>query len=95
MGYGMMENWKDRPGVVMFNAIVKQLYESSDDHGNEEFWSDGEKVLVRDEAKANALADLIDAAAGYGITCTGYYDPEEDARLNLTDRYTGYHYVDI
>lgn len=62
-------------------------------------WTDGETILCKTAEIANSVADLVEAtekAAGNDITCvTGYYDPEEDGANGESDRYTGWHYVDI
>ena len=59
------------------------------------FWTDGEKILSKDGAAINRIADLLDDVAGYGVTSTGYYDPEEDERTGCTDKYTGYYRLEI
>lgn len=60
-------------------------------------WSDGDEILCMSAEAAYAIADLLEAlyrAAGKDCTVlTGYYDPEEDARMDEDDILTGYHYV--
>ena len=78
-------------GFDMFNEICKALPREHDD-GN--IWSDGEKILCKTAEMADNIADLIDTIAGFGMTATGWYDPEEDKRTGMIDEYTGWHYVD-
>lgn len=62
---------------------------------NPKFWTDGEKILSKDQDAINAIADFLDDTAGYGVCCTGYYDPEEDKRNDCVDEYTGYYYLEL
>lgn len=51
------------------------------------FWTDGEEVLTKSEELAERLAKIIDI---FGLSRTGYYDPEEDERNGETNDHTGY-----
>ena len=86
-----MENFQYAENL--FAAIVEALNNTEVD--SPKFWTDGEKILSKDQTLLNAVADLIDGVAGYGVCCTGYYDPEEDERTNCTDEYTGNYYVEL
>lgn len=59
----------------------------------------GDTILCRTEDVANAVADIIerlyDSQDNHVDTCTGYYDPEEDAMSGETDELTGWWYIDI
>ncbi len=57
------------------------------------FWSNGDKILSKDEDKLNAVADLLDDM-GYSAV-TGFYDPKEDEDAGQVDSLTGYHYLDV
>lgn len=57
-------------------------------------WSDGEQLLTKTAAQADALADLIDLVDDCQTT-TGYYDPEEDEKAGEVDELTGYYYVSM
>lgn len=41
----------------------------------------------------NHVADILDAL-GFTAT-TGYYDPVEDKKANISDKLTGYYYCDM
>lgn len=62
-------------------------------------WSSGCEILCKTEDGADALADMFEtlyAAQGEEVLVnTGYYDPEEDARNNELDSFTGWWYVNI
>lgn len=77
----------------LFNAIVEAL--NNTEVENPKFWTDCEKILSKDQTAINAIADLLDDVAGYGVCCTGYYDPEEDKRFSMEDEYTGYYYLEL
>ena len=59
------------------------------------FWTDGDEILTKNEAHADALADFIDSICGMTTAHTGYYDPVEDERSGEVDDHTGYYYVDF
>ena len=84
-------------GERLFFQILHAIDDAPIPEGKDEgkFWTDFEKILCKDKAALTGIADLIDDVAGYGITCTGYYDPEEDARTGCVDKYTGYHYLEL
>ena len=81
--------------VNWFDDITERLR----DYSEGDIWSDGSEILCRTESAADALADMLEClyrAQGEDILVnTGYYDPEEDAKSNETDRYTGWWYVNI
>lgn len=77
----------------LFFAMMEAL--DNTEVENPKFWTDGEKILCKDEAAINGIADLLDDIVGYGVCCTGYYDPEEDKRSGLVDRYTGYYRLEL
>lgn len=78
---------------MLFIAMMEAL--TSTEVENPKFWTDAEKIMCKDEAAINGIADLLDDVAGYGVCCTGYYDPEEDKRSGLVDEYTGYYYLEL
>lgn len=92
-----MGNYDFERGERLFNHIVQAIVDAPcpEDKYEPKFWSDGEKILSKDQTAINAIADLVDDIACYGIACTGYYDPEEDRRNDTIDRYTGYYYLEI
>ena len=73
--------------AIMRRELPKQHTEGA------EFWTDGEQILGLDEAKINAIADLLDAS-GY-CAVTGHYDPKEDAVTGEADAFTGFYYVTV
>lgn len=64
-------------------------------HGGtkETLWSDGDMIFSSSEKVINIVADLLDCV-GYE-SVTGYYDPEEDKKQGIVDRYTGFYYLDV
>ena len=60
---------------------------------NVNVWTDGDQLLVDNEAQADAIAFVL-RAMGMDPH-TGYYDPKEDARSGETDGHTGWWYIDI
>lgn len=76
---------------MLFEYILKSLPHEPEDAicG---IWSDADEILCNTEAKADAIADLLEAL-GYDCVVTGYYDPIEDERSGETDKYTGWCYV--
>ena len=86
-----MENFQYAENL--FTAIVEALNNTEVD--SPKFWTDGEKILSKDKAALNGIADMIDQLADYGICCTGYYDPEEDKRNDCIDEYTGYYWLEL
>lgn len=87
--------WYEEDGYKVFNAMVEYLYEHRDElDGNAEFWSDGERLLCKDEAKLNAVADLFDCMTPCA-SCTGYYDPHVDSLAGTVDDHTGYYYLEL
>lgn len=60
-------------------------------------WSNGDEILCISAEAAYAIADLLEALyrkdGKERTIVTGYYDPEEDARMAEEDILTGYHYV--
>lgn len=71
---------------------ILELLPNEDCSPGKTFWCNGECILCDDEAKINAVADLLDSM-GY-VAVTGYYDPEEDAPDQI-DCCTGYYYVTV
>lgn len=69
------------------------------DYSEGDVWSSGYEILCKTEDGANALADMFETLYATHdedvLVNTGYYDPEEDARNNEVDRYTGWWYVNI
>ena len=92
-----MENYDFKRGERLFNCIMEAIANAPcpEDKFEAKFWTDGEKILCKNEAAIEGIADLVDDIAGYGIACTGYYDPEEDRRNDTVDKYTGYYYLEI
>lgn len=60
-----------------------------------DIWSDGEKILSRSEDTITVIADLFDRIANNAVSCTGYYNPDEDRRDGCMDDHTGYYYVTL
>lgn len=54
----------------------------------------GDEILTETEDQADRIADLLEAL-GFDYAHTGYYDPEEDARDGINDKYTGKWYVSV
>lgn len=85
----------------MFNMLCSALYEkpfttrNTSDGSPVVIWSDSEKILCEDKLVIDLIADMLDAQAGYGIACTGWYDREEDEACGTVDEYTGNYYVTI
>ena len=52
-------------------------------------------ILCDSEARANAIADMVDALYGDKVSVTGYYDPKEDKNGGTIDGATGWYYVDV
>lgn len=92
-----MENLDFKRGEKLFLEIVKAINDAPcpEDKFEPKFWTDGEKILSKDQSALNGIADLIDDVATYGICCTGYYDPEEDKRSDCIDKYTGYYWLEL
>lgn len=87
---------RDNLGIATFNDMIDALQKLCIESDNEpKFWTDGEKILSKDKAALNGIADMIDQLADYGICCTGYYDPEEDKRNDCIDEYTGYYWLEL
>ena len=62
------------------------------------FWSDGERILCPSEMESQCVADFLeDVTSEYGKAdlTTGYYDPKDDEQSGETDKYTGFHYIEI
>ena len=52
-----------------------------------------ENGVSKNENVINHVADILDAL-GFTAT-TGYYDPAEDKKANISDKLTGYYYCDM
>ena len=50
-------------------------------------------IVSKNENVINHVADILDAL-GFTAT-TGYYDPAEDKKANISDKLTGYYYCDM
>lgn len=78
-----------------FTEIAERLR----DYSEGDVWGTGDEILCRTESAADAIADLIESLYRADdediLVCTGYYDPDEDARNGETDRFTGWWYVDL
>jgi hypothetical protein len=81
--------------VNNFEALLSRLPKSPDS-AIRGLWSDGEQILCKTEAQANAIADLVEAMALHVTVHISHYDPKEDKRDNCVDKYTGWYavYVD-
>lgn len=98
---GMEPDGEDTP--IQEESTTKDWYEEIlclfIDRPNYNIKVAGDTILCRTEDVANAVAEIIErlyAAQDEDVQiCTGYYDPEEDARSGETDELTGWHYVDI
>ena len=81
--------------VNWFNVITERLR----DCPNGSIWSDGMQILCKDEGAANAITDLVVQlyASQQEEMCvlTGYFDPEEDKKQGIEDRFTGWWYVSL
>lgn len=51
----------------------------------------GDELICNDEEATEIIADFLDSLGL--VTCTGYYDPEEDTRNNEVDDRTGWWYI--
>lgn len=56
-------------------------------------WSSGHQILSKNKMAIAIIASLFESD-GYGDLIVGYYDPKEDARLGLTDEFTGHYFVE-
>ena len=90
----IMEDDMDRFEKVdkIVDAIMKLLPKDPDP---DKFWCNGEEILTNTESEAECLADFFDQLYGEGTVTTGYYDPVDDERNGMVDKYTGYYYVDF
>lgn len=77
----------------IWSYILRSLQDNLENnrHG---FWTDGEEILCKTEKQAEVIADLLEDM-GFGLVCTGYYDPKEDEKNNAVDNHTGYWYVSV
>ena len=53
---------------------------------------DDDEILTLTEDEADRIANLMESL-GFPAVCTGYYDPEDDARDGINNNYTGKWYV--
>ena len=54
----------------------------------------GDEILTLKSETAERIADLLESL-GFDYVLTGHYDPEEDARGGINDKYTGKWYVSV
>ncbi len=79
--------------------LLPSIYDSdiTDEFKNTHFLtnSDCTEILSSDQNEVETLANFFNQLYGESTCTTGYYDPEEDARNNEVDAYTGLYYVSI
>lgn len=73
--------------------LAEQIMACLKENATGNIWSNGDEILCKTEAQAEAIADLLEAC-GYDYVRTGFYDPEEDAKEGRTFDTTGWWYVD-
>lgn len=80
-----------------WNFIIEYLPCVPSDKTN--YWSDGSEILCRTEELADKTADMIEELyrqrGELVLMNTGYYDPVEDAKDGVNDKYTGWYYVQM
>lgn len=83
--------------ISKVNAIVDDIIEllPKEPGRHESYWASGNEILADTQYEADTIADLFDQLYGEGTVNTGYYDPEEDERMNEVDKYTGWYYVNF
>ncbi len=85
--------------VRSITELLPCIYNSEvdDDYKMSHFLTDpdGTEILSSSEKEIECIANLIDQLYGEGTANTGYYDPEEDAKNNEVDAYTGLYYVNV
>ena len=91
---------KEKDEALAAQKILEALWTICNEHTTENehqrvFCSGDMEFLFCSEEKADAMADVIDLAFGFGYPCsyTGYYDPEEDERDGCVDELTGKWYA--
>lgn len=86
-------NIKIEAEISPYDALIEVLPTTPDCAVFKGYWREGDLILADSEARANALADLLDSC-GF-VAVTGYYDPKEDKQFDQVDSLTGYWYVDV
>lgn len=86
-------------GVQSFEDILHRLPGKDIDLDDNMFgiWVDKDTILCLDEYDAEDIADWLEEfpfMEGY-VVQTGYFDPEEDERMDEVDEYTGLAYVTV
>lgn len=56
------------------------------------YWTNGDEILCDDEVNTEVISKALTAIIGDNLV-TGWYDPEEDARNQDIDEFTGYNYI--
>lgn len=75
----------------LYEAIVDRLPSIEEATESDVFFTNGEEILSTDEAKLNALADMLD---GMGYTAvTGFYEPVPEGEPE--DGLTGFFYLSV
>lgn len=75
----------------IFEAIVDRLPSLDEATESDAFFTNGEEILSADEAKLNALADMLDSM-GY-TSVTGFYEPVPEGETE--DGLTGLFYLSV
>lgn len=83
--------------IPWMDCFLSVIPGSDEPIGN--IWTDGSEILVKTEAAANAIADLIkmlyEADEENIQVLIGYYDPKYDEEYDQVDEYTDWWYVSI
>ncbi len=87
----------DSAEFTLYRIALKAIMEAlpSEPVDNCHVWSNGDCILCDSEARADAIADLIDSMYGRKVACTGHFNAEEDKRNGEVDECTGWYYVDV
>ena len=82
---------------ILWQHIMERLASGDFNHSmtlNFHAWTDGEQILVDNEASAEYIADFLEIL-GFDTVVTGYYDPKDDEASGEVDDHTGWYYIDI
>lgn len=86
---------KEDLASIVFDAIFAaiDIAKENGEYRRNHIWCDGNEILCDTEARAEGVADFLEAL-GFSYVRTGYYNPDEDERNGEVDDYTGWWYVD-
>lgn len=77
---------------ISWGDILELIAKTGRLKGNNNFWTDGERILCDTETEASVVANFLEEILGYEL-CTGFYDPAEDQNAGTVDAYTGLWYI--